>query len=244
MRCLRGIVTKSTAEGFLMNRIASMITEKDTRTAGNSILLILVFITIFVVPIFPLKFHKMFFNLLYTAIFLIAAFSLQKHRKTILGLAIAVTALEWISSILDMLIISSLSKTINIIFFMIIVIGLIIQVARTKQVSVRVIMEAVNGYLLLGMVFSLLVALIIVFHPGAYNFPMGDPGSGEGAFSFSDCLYYAFTTFTTTGYGDIVPQLPYAKSLAVLTGVTGQIYVAVIIAMLVGKFSNFSEDWK
>lgn len=224
-----------------MNRIASMITEKDTRTAGNSILLILVFITIFVVPVFPLKFHKLFFNLLYTAIFLIAAFSLQKHRKIILGLAIAVTALEWISASLNIVILSGLSKLVNIIFFVIIVIGLIFQVARTKQVSVRVIMEAVNGYLLLGMVFSLLVALIIAFHPEAYKFPAMDPGSGKSAYSFSDCLYYAFTTFTTTGYGDIVPQLPYAKSLAVLTGVTGQIYVAVIIAMLVGKFSSVSQ---
>jgi len=223
-----------------MNHVTEMITERDTRTAGNFILLILVFITVFVVPIFPLAFHKLLFNSLYTLIFLIAAFSLQKHRKTILGLAIAVTALEWISSRLDMLILSSLSKIINIIFFMIIVIGLIIQVARTKQVSVRVIMEAINGYLLLGMVFSLLVAIIILIQPEAYNFPTVGSGLGEKAYSFSDCLYYAFVTFTTVGYGDIVPKLPYAKSLAVLTGVTGQIYVAVIIAMLVGKFSSSS----
>lgn len=221
-----------------MNRVTEMITEQDTRTAGNSILLILVFITIFVVPIFPLRFHSLLFNLLLTAIFLIATFSLQKYRKTILGLAIGVTALEWISSKLDMMILSGLSKAINIIFFMIIVIGLIIQVARTKKVDVRVIMEAVNGYLLLGMVFSLLVAIIIMVHPEAYNFPPVDSGLEESAYSFSDCLYYAFVTFTTVGYGDIVPQSTYTKSLAVLTGVTGQIYVAVIIAMLVGKFSS------
>jgi hypothetical protein len=225
-----------------MNRVTSMISEKDTRTGGNSILLILVFITIFVVPLFPLQFHPLLFNLLYTAIFLIAAFSLQKHRQKILGLAIAVTALEWISARLDMLILSHLSKVFNIIFFIIIVIGLIIQVARTKKVNVQVIMEAINGYLLLGMVFSLLVAIIIQIQPEAYNFPARVSGLGRDAYSFSDCIYYAYITFTTVGYGDIVPKLPYSKSLAVFTGVTGQIYLAVIIAMLVGKFSSSNRD--
>ena len=221
-----------------MSRITDIINQKDTRTAGNSILLILVFIAVFIVPVFPLAFHKLLFNFFYTFIFFVAAFSLQNYRQRILILAVAVTALEWISSSLNMPILSGLSKILNMIFFMIIVVGLIIQVARTKQVSVRVIMEAINGYLLLGMVFALLVAIIIAFQPEAYNFPTADSGLGESVSSFSDYLYYAFVTFTTVGYGDIVPKLPYAKSLAVLTGVTGQIYVAVIIAMLVGKFSS------
>jgi hypothetical protein len=225
-----------------MNRVTNMISEKDTGTAGNSILLILVFITILVVPIFPLQFHPLLFKLLYTAIFLIAAFSLQKHRQKILGLAITVTALEWISASLDMLILSGLSKVLNIIFFIIIVIGLIIQVARTKKVNAQVILEAINGYLLLGMVFSLLVAIIMLIQPEAYNFPAKDSGLEGDAYSFSDCIYYAYITFTTVGYGDIVPKLPYTKSLAVLTGVMGQIYVAVIIAMLVGKFSSSTEE--
>jgi hypothetical protein len=221
-----------------VGRIIDFINQKDTRTAGNSILLVLVFITVFIVPVFPLASHKLLFNFFYTFIFLAAAFSLQKHRQRILSLAVAVTALEWISSSLNMPVLPELSKILNIIFFMIIVVGLIIQVARTKQVSVRVIMEAINGYLLLGMVFALLVAIIIAFQPEAYKFPTVDSGLGESISSFSDYLYYAFVTFTTVGYGDIVPKLPYAKSLAVLTGVTGQIYVAVIIAMLVGKFSS------
>jgi hypothetical protein len=44
------------------------------------------------------------------------------------------------------------------------------------------------------------------------------------------------------GYGDILPQLPFAKSLAILMSVSGQIYVAVIIAMLVGKYVGSSSE--
>ena len=51
-------------------------------------------------------------------------------------------------------------------------------------------------------------------------------------------LYYTFMTFTTTGYGDIAPTHPISKSLAVLISVVGQLYVAVVIAMLVGKYAS------
>ena len=37
------------------------------------------------------------------------------------------------------------------------------------------------------------------------------------------------------------PQLPYTRSLATLVGVVGQMYVAIIIAMLVGKYSSSGQ---
>jgi len=54
-------------------------------------------------------------------------------------------------------------------------------------------------------------------------------------------LYFSMVTFTTLGYGDMTPQTSAGMSLATLIAVTGQIYVAVIIAMLVGKFSSQAE---
>jgi hypothetical protein len=42
----------------------------------------------------------------------------------------------------------------------------------------------------------------------------------------------------TVGYGDIVPKTPFAKTFSILVGISGQLYVAIIISMLVGKFSS------
>jgi hypothetical protein len=50
-------------------------------------------------------------------------------------------------------------------------------------------------------------------------------------------LYYTFVTYTTTGYGDILPASQFAKTFTILIGISGQLYVAIIIALLVGKFS-------
>lgn len=46
-------------------------------------------------------------------------------------------------------------------------------------------------------------------------------------------LYFSLTTLTTTGYGDIVPVDPFARSLANLESVLGPFYLAITIARLV-----------
>jgi hypothetical protein len=43
---------------------------------------------------------------------------------------------------------------------------------------------------------------------------------------------------TTLGYGDVLPVQSWAKSMAILFSTSGQIYLAVIIAMLVGKYAG------
>jgi len=87
---------------------------------------------------------------------------------------------------------------------------------------------------LLGLVFTFLIGLMIQFDPMSFNFSW----AGEG--TLHNSMYFGFVTFATLGYGDFVPLKPYAKSLSVLIAVSGQLYVAVIIALLVGKFSTQS----
>ena len=53
-----------------------------------------------------------------------------------------------------------------------------------------------------------------------------------------ELVYYTFITLTTAGYGDITPQLPLAQSLAMIIAVMGQFYVAVVVAILVGKYAS------
>jgi hypothetical protein len=47
-------------------------------------------------------------------------------------------------------------------------------------------------------------------------------------------FYYSFTTLTTLGYGDVTPLSGPAKSLATVEAIIGQMYIAVLIAKLVG----------
>jgi hypothetical protein len=58
-------------------------------------------------------------------------------------------------------------------------------------------------------------------------------------------MYFSFVTLTTLGYGDITPINEFARSLAFLEAATGQFYLTVLIASLVGihiSSSNKSSE--
>ena len=98
------------------------------------------------------------------------------------------------------------------------------------------IFQAIIGYLLLGLVSSIMIAMLVEYNPAMFSFPF-PPEAGTTS-HFSDYLYYGFVTMTTLGYGDIIPLMPFSKSLSILISVSGQLYLAIIIAMLVGKFAS------
>jgi hypothetical protein len=49
----------------------------------------------------------------------------------------------------------------------------------------------------------------------------------------SNLIYFSFATLTTTGYGDVFPVNPIARSLCNLEAVIGQLYPATLLARLV-----------
>ena len=57
-------------------------------------------------------------------------------------------------------------------------------------------------------------------------------GQSEGA-AVAGMLYFSFTTLTATGYGEILPTHPVARSLANLESIIGQLYFAILLARLV-----------
>lgn len=118
----------------------------------------------------------------------------------------------------------------------------ILQIARAKTVTPLVIMESINGYLMLGMSFSILIALISFVDPSSFSFPHLTTALDPTISYFSNYTYYGFVTLTTLGYGDVVPLTSAAKSFSIFTAITGQMYVAIIIAALVAKYLNQSNS--
>jgi hypothetical protein len=141
--------------------------------------------------------------------------------------------LEWISTILNIKGLYILSASFNILFFTYIVYNYVDMIVRSKIVRVRVILHAISGYLLISIVFAIIVSIMFQNDPSSISFPEKIITRG---ITFADYLYFSIVTISTLGYGDVLPVAPYAKSLSTLICVVGQFYVAVIIALLVGKF--------
>ena len=85
-------------------------------------------------------------------------------------------------------------------------------------------------YLSLATIFANAFGLVWQLIPGAFaNLPPTAPGTSE----FATMFYFSLATLTTTGYGDIVPLNPFARSLASLESVIGPFYLAITVARLV-----------
>ena len=89
---------------------------------------------------------------------------------------------------------------------------------------------AIVIYLSLATIFAAAYSLIWELNPGAFANLAAPAGESE---EVGNMLYFSLTTLTTTGYGDIVPVDPFARSLANLESVIGPFYLAITVARLV-----------
>lgn len=95
--------------------------------------------------------------------------------------------------------------------------------------------SALAVYVLLGFVWAYAYSLLDLWRPGAVHFPEDPATLGpEHSLGPFRLLYFSFVTLTTVGYGDATPVLPLARALAIVEALTGQQYLAVTIASLVG----------
>ncbi len=112
--------------------------------------------------------------------------------------------------------------------------GLLIWViARAVFAPGRVTYHRINGavllYLTIGLTFVALFTFVALLAPHAFS---GLSMSDSPALA-SNLIYFSFVTLTSTGYGDIVPVHPIARSLCNLEGIIGQLYPATLLARLV-----------
>lgn len=198
----------------------------------SGFLLAEIFFLIFLTGFFPVQWHGAIAPIMYSALYVTTAMGLERRKALMLRVGVGLLLAQLIFKVVDLPVIEILSKFLNVGFFSVVVGLLIYQVASSKKVTSLTILSAINGYLLLGLVFSILVGVMIQLDAGAFSF------RSEMQSALLDPFYFSFVTFATLGYGDLVPLNPHAKSLAILIAVCGQLYLTVIIALLVGKFSG------
>ncbi len=156
---------------------------------------------------------------------------IQRKGVFIFSLSFAiVTALtRWSLHLLN---ISSLEMVNHIlsILFMGFIVGIILSyLFKEKEITSDVIMGAICGYFMIGLLWNNVYALLEVLEPNSFQFSQShDTGGGV------DFIYYSFVTLTTLGFGDITPISNPAQSLSLLEAVMGQLYLAILVARLVG----------
>jgi voltage-gated potassium channel len=111
-------------------------------------------------------------------------------------------------------------------------------ILRNSQITLETLKAAVCVYLLIGLLWVYLFAIIDLIIPGSFLIRRGLEGNHYGHLMVSEAfpklLYFSYATLTTLGYGDILPLSGLAQTFSYLEAIVGQLYLTVLIARLVG----------
>jgi hypothetical protein len=177
-----------------------------------------------------------------SSFFIAAILSLTKNRwQQLAGIVLGIVAIafRW----LDLFIpgrkgvfFEISAKGVEITFLSLTVVMLMIAIFKKRTVTVDNILGAFAGYMIIAIIWGLAFSIIELLYPGAFH--ASDPLNQEWSSSSDhrDWLlgYFSCCTLMTVGYGDITPIRPIARTLSVLEAMTGQLYLAVLVAALVG----------
>jgi Ion channel len=109
------------------------------------------------------------------------------------------------------------------------VIMVVRRVLAKPEVTIQSIYGALSAYLITGLMFASIYAGMQ--HLGTTDFFADNQPANTQTFQ-----YFSFTTLTTLGYGDFTAMESGARSIAVLEALTGQIFLATLVARLVAAY--------
>jgi hypothetical protein len=177
-------------------------------------------------------------TLFFTIILISGVYAVCEKRRSFYGIiafAILAFIFSWMGDLLQPKPFEYLGETFGFLFLLSTVVAILAYLFKEKEVTADVIIGSVCGYFLLGLMWAFVYSLLEDACPGSFAH-----GGGKLEMT-SDFTYFSFVTLTTLGYGDMVPVTNQAKSLAVVEAVTGQLYVAIIIARLMGIYIARSQ---
>jgi hypothetical protein len=103
------------------------------------------------------------------------------------------------------------------------------RVLAKPTVTIQSIYGALSAYLIIGLMFA--AGFAAMQHLGESDFFANNQLANTQTFQ-----YFSFTTLTTLGYGDFTAALSGGRSIAVLEALTGQVFLATLVARLVAAY--------
>ena len=102
------------------------------------------------------------------------------------------------------------------------------------------IFAAVVAYLMIAFTFAQAYMLLHSLQPQSFNLSAQLTPTSYNIFE-ANMIYYSLIVITTVGIGDIAPLTPVARTLTAIEAMTGQFFVAILVAWLVGRFISQSK---
>jgi hypothetical protein len=116
-------------------------------------------------------------------------------------------------------------------------VGMLAFVLRERTLTLDSIFATIAAYLLVAGLFAQIYMCLLTWNPASFSLPVEVAGRPVHMLQ-ADMTYFSLVTLATVGYGDILPVTSTARMLSMFQAVTGQFYVAVVVAIFVGMYSR------
>ncbi len=172
--------------------------------------------------------------LLIVGVYAVADTRLKLAAALVLAVIPIVTG--WLSLVSPLNDVALVYNSSTLLFFVFVTIMVLISVLKSAVIQRDTIYGGICVYLLIGLTYGMGFFLLDAILPGSfYPYPID---SINRMMTLSDHFYYSFYTLTTLGYGDVVPLTAAARTIAMFCVVSGVLYLAVLIAWLVGGLTT------
>jgi voltage-gated potassium channel len=202
------------------------------------VLLILLLVLYIAAPfVLSLPFGTVILNIVASAVFVAGVYAVSERKRwfvvTVI-VAICSVSLSWLQLAFERPAIVLAAQTSLALMLSLFAVGILVYVLRSGRVTADKIYAAICVYLLIGYAWSFVYSVVEQLYPGSFsasNEPIASYAFGARSLQMR---YFSFLTLTTVGYGDIIPRSPAARTFAVIEAIMGQMYLAVLVARLVG----------
>jgi hypothetical protein len=213
------------------------------RIPRNAALLVGLLLLIIVSPLFSGDTGWLFVELSFDLILLAGIYSvgLGSHRWPFMTLTVLTLGMRWAEMRLEYEALHLAAPAVSVAWLAYAIALIIAHLFQRRDVTIDTILGAMVAYLLAAVAFAMVFRVIELQSPGSFGGFPDIASEVEGRLS-SATMYFSLVCITTMGFGDIVPLSDIARPMAVIEGVFGQLYVAVLIARLVGLHIAHGRD--
>ncbi len=173
-----------------------------------------------------------FFVLVLSAIRSLSSSKWRLHLT--LGLGVAATVGSLVRELSDHLTLVNGIYVIHLCILLILLVSLAESIFILAPASLDRIIGAVSFYLLLALAWAFLYTLLELNYPGTFRLST-TLVDNSGPALVNEMFYFSSASLTTLGFGDVVAVTSPGRVLSVIEAMTGQLYLAVVIAFLVGE---------
>ena len=207
---------------------------------GFEVLLVSFILLLFIPDLFDAELSSFLSRILASFILVSSLYIVVFRRKDfVIGLLLAVPTVlsdwlpAWVVSERSQLLVFCAFKTA---FLMYITFHIFRYLLNARKVDSEIIYAAICLYLLTGMTWALIYFGILLVDPGAINLMVDTRSTDSHSVTvlLQELVYFSYVTQTTLGYGELTPASDIARAFVIAQALFGQIYIAVIIARLVG----------